>query len=354
MEPSVHPAIDAMCRRALAANVSARYPSASEFRADLDAHLEKEGLLGRKRELPILLNRIFAQERRRLRRKIELMLSEPMSIPAAGSILALPRLEDDDPEDGFTVLLASFVEGDDDDDVDEGATKLMPSTGMDDPDAEDETRVDPLLLATASGMATPPPTAPQPTMLPVVKQPAEGAALTSNRRFSHLLWAGGPLAISLLALAVLFQIRGRSTGRPSPKEGEKTVVSAQPVAPIGSAPDGGDTVTLFLSASPASAEFTVDETHLRGNPYRGRMLQDAQEHVIRVSAPGYVTRDAIVPFTKDIVIDVALEPTKPVLAAERVAKPAIAAPVRRAPVRPSPSSAGSSPRPARLDRTDPW
>jgi serine/threonine protein kinase len=84
VDPSVPTAIDAICRKALARDPADRYPSAADFRADLEAFLAA-GVVGARRRLAALVADMFVKERRTLRGVIEQSSKEsfdPMSLAA--------------------------------------------------------------------------------------------------------------------------------------------------------------------------------------------------------------------------------------------------------------------------------
>jgi serine/threonine-protein kinase len=82
VDASVPPAIDAMCRKAMAFHPSDRYATAADLRADLESFLADSVVLAR-RSLGPLVSELFAKERRKLREVIEASSKanvEPMSL----------------------------------------------------------------------------------------------------------------------------------------------------------------------------------------------------------------------------------------------------------------------------------
>jgi serine/threonine protein kinase len=95
VDPSVPAAVDAICRKALARDPADRYPSAANFRADLEAFLSI-GVVGARRKLGALVADMFVKERRALRGVIEQSSKEnvePMSLAAlTASQPSMPRM----------------------------------------------------------------------------------------------------------------------------------------------------------------------------------------------------------------------------------------------------------------------
>jgi serine/threonine-protein kinase len=337
--PGVDERIDAICQRALAARPADRYATADAFKQELDQYLEARGLRARTREVATVLARLFVAERARLRRQTEAILSATSTPPASG----LPRLNPDESGDGLSP--ASGDEVDDDD----AATRVRVSEGS----AAHETPGDsPPPGMSASSMARGEVSYAAPPFSEVPEPELPPRAWEWPRR---LLWVAAALAVTSLASVVCSDLRARQ--RDADAEAAAIQLVPPPILEAGAASGASreepPTIGVLLSASPASARFTIDDAPVHGNPHRGRVPRDGQEHVIRVTASGYVTRDAIVPFTKDLVLDVALEATKPSVAPP---PPAAAQRPHANTSAPSPSSGPSVsvPGPRPLDRTNPW
>lgn len=142
---------------------------------------------------------------------------------------------------------------------------------------------------------------------------------------------------------------------PPPPAARPTLASLRPIVvpverPVHSAPLTSARITL--RPSPSVASVTVDAAVLKGPPYTIVVPADGHSLNVRVTAPGHLARDFVVPATGDAVIALPLTPIT-------TARPATAAPTR-APRPPAPAATEPSMRyghrpPVRaLDPGDPW
>jgi serine/threonine protein kinase len=82
----------------------------------------------------------------------------------------------------------------------------------------------------------------------------------------------------------------------------------EPPAP---APPLAASVSLSLHVSPPSASLLLDGKPLPGNPYRGQLAKDGQEHEFQARAPGYAPKARILKAQSDLEVDLQLEPLSP-------------------------------------------
>lgn len=82
-----------------------------------------------------------------------------------------------------------------------------------------------------------------------------------------------------------------------------------PVEPSTQAPKE-KSITLHLTAFPRTARLTLDGEKLPGNPYSSTAASDESDHVVEVSAPGYIPQSKTVQFNKDLSLAITLLPKK--------------------------------------------
>jgi serine/threonine protein kinase len=88
----------------------------------------------------------------------------------------------------------------------------------------------------------------------------------------------------------------------SKAQGEAGAASVVPVVPSAS-------VRVHLSASPATARFTIDGAGLAANPYEADVARDAAPHQVVVTADGFEPRRFDVRFDQDVSFDLSLVAT---------------------------------------------
>jgi hypothetical protein len=113
-----------------------------------------------------------------------------------------------------------------------------------------------------------------------------------------------------------------------------------------------------VSASPREATFRVDRGPWLTNPYVGEVPRDGREHEVEVRADRCLPRISKVRFTKNTVLDVALQKVAGAAASipRKQSEPPPLPPPQLAPLAPLPTlGAVAPPRlPRELDRGDPW
>jgi hypothetical protein len=144
-----------------------------------------------------------------------------------------------------------------------------------------------------------------------------------------------PLAPSVQALAP----------EPDPEPQPEAEVELPPdLAPIPVPATVPDTILLAVTVSPPDAEVRIDGQAMPSNPFVARFPRSADTHRIRVTAPGYQSKERLVSFGDNVTLDLSLTPA------------AVAPPVaRERPARRPPPAArrASPPPPLRESRSSP-
>jgi hypothetical protein len=184
--------------------------------------------------------------------------------------------------------------------------------------------------------------------------------LESRASASRLLsWTVSAATIALAVVGLAFGLYRITVATRTVERRDNThdprLGPAQPYALHGTHAE--QTVELTFSATPARARFRIDEGPALANPYSAEVPVDDHEHVIEVTADGYIPHTATMRFAKDVVLDVALVPLRSPQAAApaRVPLPPPGAPAARPE---SPTREREPPpqgiRKQVLDPSDPW
>jgi serine/threonine protein kinase len=293
--PEVPPALEAICSKALATDVSARYPTALALRDALAEYLSTES---KATDIGRALSASFDSERRRLHGVIDAQMKAARDSSAGAlTVRNIPLLG---PDSAGNLSNSSASE------------KSIVRGGL---SIESEAR----------------------SRRPIAE---EGAS-------SH------GKSIAFAALAVLAIIGGIAFFVPSktPPKGTSATVPfvAPPAAPAPPAPR----VHLSLRATPAEARFLLDGRALGTNPYEEDVAPDDGPHRLSIRADGFETRDMDARLNRDVSVDVTLAPRAPQAApppAPISAAVPVGSPDRRATRSPAPK--GSPQR--RIDEDDPY
>jgi len=263
----VSEALDAMCRKALAAEPDERYATALELQNELESFLETRAFHPTNREMGRMVNSLFESERREIKAIIEGQLSrlkgsmasslEPVVIPDSLPGSGTPSTTEISPGPS-KIIRPSF----------EGVT-------------------DPLAIPSA------PPERPRRTglmLLLVATAAAVGAIL-----FSRIDGSPGQDAQPE-------QAAPRATDAPTPEQAPSTEAASKE--------DESAKVRVTLRAVPASARFSIDDGPWLDNPYVGEVSIDADTHRIRIEASGHDPKTVTVGFDKEVLLDITLKPVR--------------------------------------------
>jgi hypothetical protein len=393
--PSVHHVardvpllLDRICERALAGNATDRYRTAAEFRADLEEFLSSElSHLKRSALLPAL-DPLIAQGGKsawaqRSGSAISSLLPSVLSEKAenesededGSSIHALY----DDEESEMTTWGASSelsVETEQEEDAEDEQTRVHAEAAQRHAD-ELEARSGGVPILRTATLA--PPVHTTATSGEEAERSGDDEALFGlSRRLTVIVIVLASCVLLTLGLrGALMRMRTPAETRSPPAEvrrpptervviigggdnpgspeaspsGEDTSTSAterRSAAAVDTPnrpPDSPRTVSLEVSPSPASAQFSVDNGPLVAGTAQLNVPRDGREHIVLVVAEGYAPAYTKIVFTRDVLLRVNLE---------RIGA-AGAAPARPPP--PTDSTASHPPDqrpPLKFDRDDPW
>jgi hypothetical protein len=149
--------------------------------------------------------------------------------------------------------------------------------------------------------------------------------------------------------------------------------AAAPAAPA--VPAVPDTIVLSVAVSPANAVILIDGDPVPSNPFLSRFPRGVATHRVRALAPGFKTKERLVSFADNVMLDLSLSPLPPEpppahsrersKRREPPPRPAPPPPVAPAPVAaPAPAPAATAeasvrpesdkPRRRRIDANDPY
>jgi serine/threonine protein kinase len=296
--PDVPPALEAICAKALATDLSVRYPTALALRDALGEYLAGES---KAIDIGRALSASFDAERRRLHAVIDAQLKAARETShGALTVRNIPLLG---PDSGGTLPSASHSASL------SNSEKSIVRGGL---SIESEAR----------------------------SRKAVGGEAASHGK-----------SIALAALVVLAIIGGIGYLVPAKAPPKESTAAAAPVAPPVAR------VHLSLRATPPDARFMLDGRLLATNPYEEDVARDDGPHRLSIRADGFETRDMDARLNRDVSVDVTLAPRAAASAAAPVpaAAPAPVFPAGvpdRRPAR-SPASTKGSPQ-RRIDEDDPY
>ncbi|HVY47650.1 MAG TPA: serine/threonine-protein kinase, partial [Minicystis sp.] len=259
----VAPRLEAIIARALADDRNARYATAAELQAEIDACIDELGA----RVTPRDVGRMVAQHFENDRAKIKVLIEEQLRRPDAGR---LPLLQEPTATASATSLdRATFS----------GSGSGPTSSGV------------PSVMSVA-----PPGNASSSFTAPSALSSSTSQLHASNARrglVAAVALAGGA------ALAVVFWVMTQGR-RPQAGAAPPPVATAAPAAPTSTE------VELRVRATPPGATIFVDDRPVSGNPYVGKVPKNAA-HTIRVEADGYVSTRRTVNAESDLDVELALQ-----------------------------------------------
>jgi serine/threonine-protein kinase len=325
--PESPPSLVRICTRALDAKREARYQTAAEFLAELEAAIAEAGLAATTRDVGKFVEAEFGEDRSTLMSKIDAFIKRA---PTSDPSISLPDL-------------AAVSDGN----SGSGSGQSGARSG--------EREREPVSASTRE-------------LAPTLPSSKRGAAIAVSA------------VLVVCSLVASFFVWRSVRSAPKVAAPADSIAAVAPVAQPSDAPatSGAPSkdIGVELAATPPTAKIFLDDVEVP-NPFRGRRLVDTGNHTLRVSASGYAARVIRVQFTQDLSFDVALTPaptwvptpyrapSKPAAPAPAKAEPRATpietAPPPAAPPQPKPNQPGDSLQaparkssPATLDTGNPW
>jgi serine/threonine-protein kinase len=265
--PDIPEELEAICVRALALDPADRYPTAAEFRDELERYADKNLPRLNSKDLGTLVLELFSDRRRELKSIVEQQL-RGISMGGGGEvridIVDIPTFAAMTPSGGIPRVSSGGI----------------PQDG------------------TPSNVATP---------------TSNSAALSTSfappgRRGAVLVLAGAAAVGGMMALLLLMRTTPETT---APPEGTVTQAQPTPATPAPAPTAEVKTMELRVAARPPGAKISLDDVVLGQGSFAGRFPADGAAHTIRIEAPGHVPQSQPATFDRDVALDVALEPEKP-------------------------------------------
>jgi serine/threonine-protein kinase len=303
--PNADPELAAICDKAMSGEREARYTTAVEMHAALDAYIRKTADRVADEDVGAFVAGLFSEERSQVRRLVHERLARPAGAPESSPLL-------------LSAAVASSQDS---------LSGNEPTSQVASADLPIDVTVQ---YDSAAGRM-----APKRRVLPVA---AVFVALT-------LIVGGGWFALR----------RGPSRARREATvdraASTSTSTSSVPLPPASTEPVAQKPfIDAVFSAAPPATRFTLDGRPLDGNPFRGRLPRDGSSHRLEARAPGYVPEQRNLVLDGAVVeVELALEAV-PRAAGISTSRPpsAVAPPV-------DPNTARRPGRPAKpIDTSDPY
>lgn len=126
-------------------------------------------------------------------------------------------------------------------------------------------------------------------------------------RYRTLLTWGAAVGAALVVFLIVVDVF-MSGHNPPPAAAVVLPAPAPPPVRPRVTPIDAETVLLSVSVSPADAQVIVDDEPMPSNPFVTRVPRGVATHRIRATAPGYQTRERVVSFADNVMLDLSLPP----------------------------------------------
>ena len=280
--PAIPDALEAIVKKATAPTRAERYATAADLRAVIERYLETVIDRPPARELGRLVAQHFAEDRARLKHRLEEELRENPAGSASVPRFVAPEVLHDEPSSDPAVAGQSTRR-----------QRSHPGTGA---------------------------------SLPGVTRPSAPRPVGRRRVVVAAIFVAAVLAAST-ALWLPWKTPPPAPPPPSPIVAIATIAAPTP------APPEPRRIALRLRASPLDARIFLDGAALDGNPFAGVFPVDAARHELRIEAPRHVTRRQMLSLDQDSTLEI-------VLSSEPEAPPAHPAPPTARPPRGAPQPRG--------------
>jgi serine/threonine-protein kinase len=254
VKPDCSPLIDQICARALAVKASDRYSTAEELRQHLELYLAQSPVKTDSRQVGELTNKVFEDDRKKIRSVIEEQLRamrSPTPSPSQRDVSGLPQL---------------------------GPTHAAQSASH------------------ASALSI---------VGPMMTPPAGANPTPTQKRTS--LWIGlAGVGVAIGALSVAGILVSKRTGTPAappatPPTATTIIATTASTSTAAAAPQK---IRVTVIAQPAKAKVSID-----GHPIDGSLevAADGSKHELKVEAPGYVAQTQTLTYDHDLALPVILD-----------------------------------------------
>ncbi len=302
VRPETPPALVHICQRALAARPEERFDTAAEMRDALDQHLWATGGPPRHRDVSDALSQEFEAERQRVRSLIEGALYRLQ----AGGSGRLEALDIRDPRDAVQDSrrgsgrshVGSFAgERSLHNAPSLSSVRHTPSPVRHTPSALTEPPGVQLSSVVRAGRTLP---ASPPELLEPLDPPSLRERILRGQAW---LVAAALAAVFVTTTAVV----ALHHPAPPPQVALPPAAASPPVAaPPVAAPPAPETIVLSVSVTPSTAQIAIDGHPMPSNPFVGHFPKSSATHRIRATAPGHLSKERLVSFYDNVMIDLSL------------------------------------------------
>ena len=262
--PDADPGLAAICDKAMAFDPAARFATAAEMQAAIEARMEALGMRASDADVAKLVSETFAEERKGLRVLVDRQLSLPArTVTDTSAVARLPMVQTDDP----------------------GPTSLPSSSSN--PSHNATLQSSSPILGTGTSMAV-------------------SHDFRKPRRTMLFVGSGAAaILIGVVAIAAL-----ASHGASSAAARPSATASAVPPPSTAAKPAAAATasVDIAIDVTPARASVSIDGKLLGQGPFHGAFTKDGSPHEIVVSADGYTAESRSVTLDRDTRLEISLRP----------------------------------------------
>lgn len=282
--------LEEVCMKALAIDRNDRYQTAADFQVALEEAIGRSDLRGSTRELGQVVEKEFGPVRTKLRDEIE----------------AFIKRSDTEVTSGMTQLPSSGPG--------EISEPTLESAGA--PEAQARAS----LIRVREARVTNPnvETLAAPPIVSVPKPRRRHREITGI--FAVLALVGIGAAITIHRRAETMRSTPPLTSNEVAPQSQPELPPPTPIATASATPPVSGTVSIELAATPQIAKIFLDGVVVK-NPYRTNEPRQSSQHVVKVSAKGFISKTVTIDTSSDVTVDLALSPVAVVAAPRRTSKP---------------------------------
>jgi serine/threonine protein kinase len=322
VRPDTPPALLRVCQQALAARVEDRYATAAEMRDALDQHLWSTGGAPRLRDISDMMLQEYDAERQRMRGLVEASLLRLQS----GDSGRLETLHLGDARDAVNDSRRGSG-GRSHSQVSFGGGGAGGSMHFNPPRTGEQSQVGIALSSVVRAGGT------LPTAEPVLLEPLAPESWTAALKVKSPWLVGLALSVVFVLTTMAVALHhapdpvpqqppaplagaaaapaGVGTNQPPPQQ---QAGSSAPGAAAAAANDAralprvDDTIVFSMGVTPSTAQIHLDGRLMPSNPFIGHFTRSNVSHRVRATAAGYQTKERLVSFDDNVMIDLSLTP----------------------------------------------
>ncbi|MDB4971172.1 MAG: serine/threonine protein kinase, partial [Myxococcales bacterium] len=312
VRPDTPPTLVRICQSALAARVEERYATAAEMRDALDQHLWSTGGAPRLRDVSDVLLQEFEVERQRMRGLVEAALFRLQS----GDSGRLEALQLQDPRDAMSESRRGSGRS--------GSQPSFPGDRSMQRMAE-QSQVGIALSSVVRAGGT------LPSAEPVLLEPLAPDSWAASLKMKSPWLLGLALSVVFVLTTMAVALHHTPDAQPQPPPPPLAAATTTATLPAGvgtnqppqaasaiaapgaagdarAAPRADETIVFSMGVTPSTSQIYIDGRLMPSNPFIGHFTRTNGSHRVRASASGYQTKERLVSFDDNVMIDLSLTP----------------------------------------------